>query len=646
MRTYARTLAVVVTVLGFPAFARAAAPPAAAAAREYLGTVRSDPALQAFLDRSMGALRAGDRALQKAQVGVALLDLPKDGPPRLAHVGGDQAIYPASVVKFVYLMAAYRWQEEGRLTIDKSLDAEIDAMIRESSNQATQKVFARITGTKPGPALAPGEYRDFRERRLMVKRWLESLGIDDLHCVNPTYDGGGDITGRDQQFLKDRSVKGGLASGDGEYPNRQGMTAIGTAKLLALLATDRALTPDDSSTVRLRMKRDPKQQPHLARRIAGGAARIPGLEVYAKSGTWGPNYADAGIVRAPDGRQFVLVVYTEAQPAYRGELIAQLTYRAATHIFGQPDAKDAVGMPRNWPMAPSELDHRLAFDDFVIREVKGAGSGVTGAARFLVEFPDGKTLKVKWKRFPEGSLDGWNNSPRKEFAAYRIQRWLFDEEDYVVPTPVPRCIPLDVYKPADANAKPTVPGTHCVLGLFAVWMNDVEVVDDLDEEITEDDGRFNTDPHFAAHLSDMNLLTYLIDHRDGREGNFLISKDPTDPRVFAIDNGIAFEGFPWNFFVPNWNKIRVPWFRHDPIDRLRALPSDEIDRLATLFDLDADAQGILRLKQPTAPLDPKKGVRVMPEKVQLGLTTKEIGALKERIADLLAKVDAGKITVN
>ena len=59
---------------------------------------------------------------------------------------------------------------------------------------------------------------------------------------------------------------------------------------------DRALTPEDSATVRRRMKRDPKQQPHLARRIAGGAARIPGLEVYAKSGTWGPDYADAGIV--------------------------------------------------------------------------------------------------------------------------------------------------------------------------------------------------------------------------------------------------------------------------------------------------------------------------------------------------------------
>jgi beta-lactamase class A len=626
----------------------AAAFPDPGAARAYLATIRPDPELQTFLDRSVEALMVGDPALRRAQVGIALLDLPQDGPPRLAHRGGDTAIYPASVVKLVYLMAAYAWQERGRLTIDPGLDAELEAMIRESSNRATQKVFARITGTSPGPNLSAAEYPAFRERRLAVKRWLQELGIDDLHCVNPTYDGDGDLAGRDQQFLRDRTVKGGLASADGTYPNRQAMTAIGTAKLLALLATDRALTPEDSATVRRRMKRDPKQQPYLARRIAGGAARIPGLEVYAKSGTWGPNYADAGIVRHPDGRQFVLVVYTEAEPAYRGEVIAQLTYRAANHLFSTTsksgttkpsttaDRHDAL--PRNWPMAPSALDYRLAFEDFEIREVKHAGAGVTGALRLLIAFPDGEELKIKWKPFPKGELDGWNNSPRKEFATYRIQRWLFDEQDYVVPTPVPRCLSLERYRAIDPNATPSVPGTRCVLGLAVVWMNDVEVVDDLDE-----DDRLGSDEHFTDHLADMNLVTYLVNHRDGREGNFLISKDPSEPRVFAIDNGISFEGFPWNFFVKNWNTIRVPWLRRDPVERLRALPPEEVDRLASLFDMEADANGILQLRQPSAPIDPDEGVRVRSGRAQFGLTAQEIDRLRERIRDLLADVDAGKL---
>jgi len=644
MRSIIRGMAVVVASL-VGAFAvvvvALAAPPPAEAARTYLGTIQAAPELQTFLDRTMATLTAPDPALRRAKVGVALLDIPKNGPPRLAHSGGDVPIYPASVVKFVYLMAAYRWQEEGRLTIDKGLDTQLEAMIRQSSNQATQKVFARLTDTTPGPELAPGEYRTFRERRQIVKRWLGSLGIDDLHCVNPTYDGAGDLVGRDRQFLRDHTVRGGLTSADGDLPNRQAMTAIGTAKLLALLATDRALTPEDSATVRRRMKRDPKEQPHLARRIAGGAARMPGLEAYAKSGTWGPNYADAGIVRAPDGHQFVLVVFTEATPAYRGELIAQLTYRAAQYLFPAGGTPQAKALPRNWPMAPSALDLKLAFDDFAIKEVKSAGAGVTGASRFVVGFADGSTLKIKWKPFPPKVLDGWNNSPRKELAAYVIQRWIFDEEDYVVPTPVPRCIPLDGYRPIRADATPTVPGTSCVLGMSAIWMNDVEVADDL-----LDDDRIAEDPHYAENLADLNLLTYLIDHRDGRDGNFLQSTDKSDPRIFAVDNGIAFEGFPWNFFVRNWNKIRVPWLRADPIARLRALPAEEIDRLSTLFDMNADAQGVLRLARPTAALDPKQGVRLADGKVQLGLTTKEIGALKERIRDLLARVDAGKIQIH
>ena len=311
-----------------------ASEPTVPEAAEWLASVRPCVELKEFLDGAMANFLAHDAKLRVAKVRVALIDLTQGEPPRLADYHGTVPIYPASVVKFVYLMAAYRWQEEGRLRIEGSLDQELSEMIRQSSNQATRKVFARLTGTEPGPELSPDAYRDFRERRLAVKRWLVSLGIEDLHCVNPTYDGNGDLFGRDRQFLRDATVPGGLGRSGGSASNRQAMTAIGTAKLLALLATDRALTPADSATVRARMRRDPKEQHHLAARIAGGAARIGGLEVYAKSGTWGPIYADAGIVRhVASGRQIVIVVFTEASPAYRGDFIAQLTAVSAERML-------------------------------------------------------------------------------------------------------------------------------------------------------------------------------------------------------------------------------------------------------------------------------------------------------------------------
>lgn len=314
------------------------APPSPAAA--WLATTRPAPELQAFLDQTIDGLEARDPRLRAAAVRVAVIDLAHGEPPRLAHRHGDVPIYPASVVKFVYLMAAYRWQEEGRLQVEGSFDAELTDMIHQSSNQATRKVFARLTETEPGPELDAGAYREFRERRQSVKRWLATLGITDLHCVNPTYDGNGDLYGRDAQFLRDASVPGGLKRGRGEAPNRQAMTANGTAKLLALLATDRALSPQDSATVRRRMRRDPNEQRHLAHRIAGGAARLPGLEVYSKSGTWGPIYADAGIVKnVATGRQMTIAVFTQGSPAYRGQFINEVTYRMARHLLvPEPDA--------------------------------------------------------------------------------------------------------------------------------------------------------------------------------------------------------------------------------------------------------------------------------------------------------------------
>jgi beta-lactamase class A len=312
--------------------------PDPAAARAYVATILPSPELQAFLDRTVAEIGRDDPRLLSSGARIAVIDLTRPAAPRIAHVRGHDKVYPASTVKFVYLMAAYAWQERGRLRIDASLDTELSAMIRESSNQATRKVFARLTDTEPGPELDSREYAVFRERRLLVKQWLETMGIDDLHTVNPTYDGDGDLFGRDQQFLRDRSVSGGLPVTGSQFGNRTAMTASGTARLLALLATDRALTPADSATVRQRMRRDVREQPHLVHRIAGGASTIEGAEVFSKSGTWGPIYADAGIVRDRSGREFVIAMFTDASPPYRGDAIANLVHRLAVHLFASAPA--------------------------------------------------------------------------------------------------------------------------------------------------------------------------------------------------------------------------------------------------------------------------------------------------------------------
>ena len=314
-----------------------------ASTRDYLASIQPSPELQVFLNQTVRQLLARDVRARKTKLGIALIDLNPGRPPRLAHWHGETPIYPASVVKFVYLMAAYAWQEEGKLQIDNALDRQLTQMIYRSSNKATQRVVARLTKTQPGPVLPDQQYLQFRERRLVVKRWLESLGVVGIHSIHPTYDGGGDLFGREVQLLQDDSIPGGLASRDGKFHNRQAMSAVATANLLALLATDRALTPKHSAEVRLRMLRDPAKQPYLIHRIAGGAVGTKGVEVYSKTGTWGPIFADAGIVRHQSGRQIVLAVFIESRPAYRGNFIAALARRSIEKLLASPAPQSTDG---------------------------------------------------------------------------------------------------------------------------------------------------------------------------------------------------------------------------------------------------------------------------------------------------------------
>ena len=312
------------------------------AARDFLASVEQDAGLQEFLEDKVQRLLARDARARKADLGIALMELQPGRAPLLAHWNGDTPIYPASVVKFVYLMAAYAWEEQGKLRIEGSLDRQLTSMIYNSSNTATQQVFRTLTRTEPGPALTGEEYAEFRTRRIAVKRWLEGLGVTGIHSIHPTYNGGGDLFGRDLQLLQDASVKGGISNTSGTLVNRQAMSAVGTAKLLALLASDLGISPKSAAEIRRRMQRNPAKQPYQRHRIAGGAVETSGVEVYSKTGTWGPIFADAGIIHGPSGRQLVLVVFIDSTPAYRGSFIAELA-RACTSALLETDAPGKGG---------------------------------------------------------------------------------------------------------------------------------------------------------------------------------------------------------------------------------------------------------------------------------------------------------------
>jgi len=283
---------------------------------------------------------------------------------------------------------------------------------------------------------------------------------------------------------------------------------------------------------------------------------------------------------------------------------------------------------------------RLGID--IISE-QGAGAGVTGARKVTVRIAhQDQDLTLKTKNFPSG-LDGTNNSPRKEMAAYSIQHFFLDPVDYVVPTVGVRCIPLDEWRTRNTYSPTRVPGTECALVSYAFWLQDVTLPDPLyDEE------RFLTDARYAYNLANFNILTYLIRHHDTRYGNVLVSKNDEDRRVFAIDNGTVFGAFFFNWFYPpsfSWRKIKVPAIPRNAVNRLRKLTEEDLQSLAVIVQLEADENGVLRVETPGDPIDVEEGVSVRGTTVQLGLTDDEIEDVWERLEDLLKDIDDGKIGV-
>jgi hypothetical protein len=294
----------------------------------------------------------------------------------------------------------------------------------------------------------------------------------------------------------------------------------------------------------------------------------------------------------------------------------------------------------NWPLPPEEVEQLMAFAPGELKGFRRTARGLGGAERAEMHFPSaGKVLWLKAKRMPE-DLDGINNAPRKELAAYAIQRLFLDPEDYVVPTSVSRCIPLDAYRLEHPRASSTLEGTRCVLVLISLWLENVTVPERLyDEE------RFLTDPGYAYFMSNFNLLTYLIDHRDARKGNLLVANDDERRQVFSVDNGISFDpSFPnYNWFVRNWNELRVAALRRESIQRLRRLEEKDLGFLSVVEQLRVDEEGILRQVPPTSPIDPDEGASFRDGVVQLGLTEDEIQDVWERIEELLEDVEDGDI---
>ncbi|MCH8021772.1 hypothetical protein IH785_18235 [candidate division KSB1 bacterium] len=293
----------------------------------------------------------------------------------------------------------------------------------------------------------------------------------------------------------------------------------------------------------------------------------------------------------------------------------------------------------NFRFSMPEIERILKSGDWQVSEVSTIsrlGSEASyQAKRATLELSAGKTLRIKWKTAPRAGED-FNNQPRYEIAAYELQKLFLTPEYYVVPPTLGLTLPVQQYRQIDRDVLPTFDDTQSVIFVAQYWL------DQVTPEHVFDRARFDSDTTYARHLANMNILSYLIKHRDSNVGNFLISTDPKNPRVFAVDNGVAFESEA-SARGTAWQRLRVKRLPKETIERLRNITPEDLEKSLGVVLQFTGVDGFLIQISPTPNLDKKQGVRRNEGLIQFGLTESEIKGVYKRLQKLIEEVDAGKI---
>ena len=240
--------------------------------------------------------------LDSNQLAVSLVDLRDRGEPSRAAYRGDVPIYPASVIKLFYLVAAHRWMEDGKLRDTAELRRAMHDMIVDSSNDATHYVLDSLTGTTGGPELPDAEMKLWSDRRNVINRYFANLGYRSCNLNQKPWGDG--PYGRERVFLGKN------------FENRNALTTDATADLLSEIVLGRAVSGERSKQMLELLKRDPFQaappescEPDQSRDFSG-VALPKGAKLWSKAGWTSTARHDASCVELPDGRKFVLVTFT------------------------------------------------------------------------------------------------------------------------------------------------------------------------------------------------------------------------------------------------------------------------------------------------------------------------------------------------
>jgi hypothetical protein len=300
----------------------------------------------------------------------------------------------------------------------------------------------------------------------------------------------------------------------------------------------------------------------------------------------------------------------------------------------------AAAQDANIRQPVADLEQLLAAEPLVITQAEISRPKAKGdiTLRAEVSFGGAPPLRVKLRKAEPGA-DSFNNVPRYDLAAYELQKFFLDPAEYVVPPTALRMVPLADFASHSPGVARTFIGADQVLAVVQYWLSDIKVVADVYSP-----ERLAADPVYARHIGQLNVLTYLIRHRDSNLGNFLLGNAAVGARVFSIDHGVAFASVESDRGEV-WKDLRVDRLPADTVERLRHVtPQLLTDRLGVLAQWQLDGRSYVPVASGRN-LSEHRGVRRAGNNLQMGLTRSEIHSVHRQLTRLLERVDRGEITM-
>jgi beta-lactamase class A len=239
------------------------------------------------------------------ELAITLVDLHNPAKPISASHRGDVQIYPASVIKVFYVVAAHQWMEEGRMPDTPEMRRAMHDTIVYSYNESTSYIVDWLTGTTSGPELPPAELDAWHNKRNAVNRYFSLLGYTNINANKKPWGEG--PYGRETQAIAAYS------------PKRNWLTTEATARLMAEIATCRAVTAERSKQIMELLKRDfspatshdPALSEHADQAREFTALGLPSdARLWSKAGWMSTERHDAAYIELAGGARFVLITFT------------------------------------------------------------------------------------------------------------------------------------------------------------------------------------------------------------------------------------------------------------------------------------------------------------------------------------------------